>query len=302
MILLLDPQYARMTVHLATLAILVRLSVQAYKLANLAGGRAQMTDAPARPVDRTSPLPLWAQLYHDLVRRLEGGGFCTTDGFPGEHELADEYGVSRHTVREALRRLRGAGILDSGRGRRTSVRRARIEQPLGALYSLFSEVEARGMRQRSTVLAREVRTDETVAARLGVAADAEFVFLERIRYADDEPLALDRTWILATVGRPLLTADLSSTGIYAELARSTGVRITDGEERIHAIAPTADQCRQLHLGAAVGLLVIERVGRIDGEPVEWRETLVRGDRFSLVASWAPHRAYEMQVAGAVPGT
>jgi GntR family transcriptional regulator len=36
--------------------------------------------------------------------------------------------------------------------------------------------------------------------------------------------------------------------------------------------------------------------------VEWRETLVRGDRFSLVASWAPHRAYEMQVAGAVPGT
>jgi GntR family transcriptional regulator len=250
-----------------------------------------------RPVDRGSPLPLWAQLYDDLVRRLETGGFGTSTGFPGEHELAAEYDVSRHTVREALRRLRQAGILDSGRGRRTEVRRARIEQPLGALYSLFSEVEARGMRQRSTVLTRDVRADATVAARLGLTAGAEFVFLERIRYADDEPLAVDRTWLLARVGRPLLTADLSATGIYAELARAAGVRITDGQERIHAVVPTAAQRRRLELNGSVGLLVIERIGRVNGDPVEWRETLVRGDRFSVVATWTPHRAYQMQVAG-----
>jgi GntR family transcriptional regulator len=262
------------------------------------GGRLMGTRA--RPVDRGSPLPLWAQLYDDLVRRLEAGGFDTADGFPGEHELADEYEVSRHTVREALRRLRQAGVLDSGRGRRTAVRRQRIEQPLGALYSLFSEVEARGMRQRSDVLVRETRTDPVVAARLGVSADAEFVLLERVRYADEEPLALDRTWLLASVGRPLLTADLSATGIYAELARAGGQRITDGEERIHAVVPTPEQRRRLSLGGSVGLLVIERIGRINGEPVEWRETLVRGDRFSVVATWTPHRAYEMQVAGGAP--
>lgn len=267
-----------------------------------------MTDAPgapdtptARPVDRTSPLPLWAQLYHDLVRRLEAGGFGSGAGFPGEHELAVEYAVSRHTVREALRRLRQAGVLDSGRGRRTAVRRARIEQPLGAVYSLFSEVEARGMRQRSEVLVRETRADPVVAARLGVAVDTEFVFLERIRYADEEPLALDRTWLLAAVGRPLLAADLTATGIYAELARSAGLRITDGEERIHAVVPTADQRHRLQLGGGVGLLVIERIGRINAEPVEWRETQVRGDRFSVVATWTPHRAYQMQVAGGPPG-
>ncbi|MBO4205319.1 UTRA domain-containing protein [Micromonospora echinofusca] len=252
----------------------------------------------ARPLDRSSPLPLWAQLHRDLVRRLEAKAFG--GAFPGEHQLADEYDVSRHTVREALRRLRQAGILDSRRGRRTDVRTTRIEQPLGALYSLFSEVQARGMQQRSQVLARHTGRDPAVAARLGVAADTEFVCLERLRYADDEPLALDRTWLLAPLARPLLDADLTATGVYAELARLGGVRITGGQERIHAVTPTVDQRRLLGLGRGVALLAIDRIGHADGDPVEWRETLVRGDRFSVVAHWAPHAPYQLTVADGSP--
>lgn len=138
-------------------------------------------------MDRASPLPLWAQLYDDLVRRLEAGAFGTD--FPGEHQLTGDYQVSRHTVREALRRLRQAGVLESSRGRRTAVHKARIEQPLGAIYSLFSEVQARGMRQRSEVLDRGPRQDPVVAGRLGLDADTELVYVERIRYADEDPLA-----------------------------------------------------------------------------------------------------------------
>lgn len=252
----------------------------------------------ARAVDRNSPLPLWAQLYNDLVRRLKAEAFGAT--FPGEHGLADEYEVSRHTVREALSRLRQVGILDSGRGRRTAVRTARIEQPLGALYSLFGEVQSRGMHQRSEVLTREARRDPTVAARLGTDADTEFVYLERLRYADEQPLALDRTWLLASLARPLLAADLTATGVYAELARLRGVQITDGQERIHAVVPTADQRRLLDLGRRVALLGIDRIGRVNGDPAEWRETLVRGDRFSVVAKWTRHTAYQMAVADGSP--
>jgi len=253
----------------------------------------------ARAVDRGSPLPLWAQLYEDLVRRLDEGAFESE--FPGEYQLAEEYQVSRHTVREALRRLRQAGVLDSARGRRTAVRRTRIQQPLGALYSLFSEVQARGMRQRSEVLDRGLRTDPAVASRLGLDPAVEFVYLERLRFADDEPLALDRTWLLASLARPLLDADLTATGVYDELSRRSGVRITGGQERIHAVTPTAAQRSLLRLPRAVALLAIERIGTTGAGPIEWRETLVRGDRFSVVATWTPHQDYRMQVtAGAAP--
>lgn len=251
----------------------------------------------ARPLDRDSPLPLWAQLRDDLVRRLEQGAFATA--FPGEHDLVTEYEVSRHTVREALRRLRQTGVLDSGRGRRTAVRKTRIEQPLGALYSLFNEVEGRGMKQRSDVLSRQARRDPEVAARLGLDSGTEFVYLERLRYADEVPLALDRTWLVAQPARGLLDADLSATGIYAELAKH-GVRITDGQERIHAVAPNPAQRNLLQLPRAVALLAIERIGRADGEPIEWRQTLVRGDRFSVLAQWTPHTAYQMRVGDGSP--
>jgi GntR family transcriptional regulator len=251
----------------------------------------------ARALDRSNPLPLWAQLYDDLVRRLAAGAF--TAAFPGEHELVAEYGVSRHTVREALSRLRQTGVLESARGRRTAVRRTRIEQPLGALYSLFREVEARGMRQRSQVLVKKLGPDPAVAARLGLAEATPFLYFERIRCADDEPLALDRTWLLAAVARPLLDADLTATGIYDELARH-GVRVTDGEERIHAVTATAAQRQRLALPRGAALLAIERVGCVDGAPIEWRESVVRGDRFSVLARWAPHSAYQMRIADGSP--
>src|SRR6185295_17013007 len=66
-------------------------------------------------MDRSSALPLWAQLHADLMDRIAAGEF--TAEFPGEHALTEAYGLSRHTVREALRHLRADGILIAERGR-----------------------------------------------------------------------------------------------------------------------------------------------------------------------------------------
>ena len=109
-------------------------------------------------LDRSQPLPLWAQLEADLRRRLDGGDFA--DGvFPTDLALTEEYGVSRHTVREAIRHLNKTGVLKRERGRGTVVNRTEFEQSLGTLYSLFRSVEANGVEQRSEVLELDVVTD-----------------------------------------------------------------------------------------------------------------------------------------------
>jgi GntR family transcriptional regulator len=262
-------------------------------------GQAPAGQAAARPLDRRSPMPLWAQLSDDLTRRLGAGGFG--ERFPGEHELVAEYGVSRHTVREALRRLREDGVLESARGRGTWVRQPQIDQPLGALYSLFREVESRGMEQRSEVRVRDVRTDASVAERLGLPADTALVHLERLRLADAEPLALDRAWLPRTDAEPLLEADLSHAGLYDELARHADVHLTGGRERIRAVVPDASQRRLLSLRTGVAAFAIERLGCVGETPVEWRETLVRADRFSVVAEWTQRSGYRMDVAGGSAG-
>jgi GntR family transcriptional regulator len=247
-----------------------------------------------RPLERQNPLPLWAQLQHDLERRINAGAFDIR--FPAEHELVSEYGVSRQTVREALRRLRGGGVLQSSRGRGTWLSRPKIEQPLGALYSLFRSVEASGLEQRSKVRALEVRTDENVAARLQRPPETELVYLERLRLADGEPLALDRAWLPRSVAGPLLEADFTHSGLYDELAALTGTRLTGGNEVITALVPDAATRKLLAIPPANAVMEVRRLGCLHNKPVEWRETMIRGDRFSVTAQWSAQAGFRMDVA------
>ncbi len=250
---------------------------------------------PTRALDRGSPLPLWSQLHDDLLRRIRKGAF-SEDAFPGEHELTEAYGVSRHTVREALRRLRDEGVLASGRGRPTTIRPSGIEQSVGSVYSLFASVEAQGQVQRSEVLTLRTVNDAACAERLGTASDS-LVLLERIRFADEVPLAHDRVWLPAAVATPLLDVDFTHTALYDELAGRCGVRVTGGQERISAVPADSMTQRLLDLPDGVACLSIERVGTADGVPVEYRLTDIRGDRFSLLTQWRSGRAAELVLGG-----
>jgi GntR family transcriptional regulator len=245
-------------------------------------------------------MPLWAQLADDLRRRAEGGDFAAS--FPSEMALVEEYGISRNTVREALRRLRGDGIVVAGRGRRPRLGgQVAIDQPLGALYSLHGAIEAAGLTPRNVVRAQEVRHDPEVAGRLQLSSDSPLLFVERLRLADDEPLALDRVWFPLEVARPLLDIDLSNVGFYDELRSRTGVRLTGGREQIQAMVPRRKERTLLRLPADVAVFAIDRLGLVVEQPVEWRSTLVRGDRFRVSAAFGAGIGYRLDVDAVAGG-
>jgi GntR family transcriptional regulator len=261
-------------------------------------GQGTLRTAPRR-LDRSSPLPLWAQLRADLLRRLTAGAFG--EAFPGELDLVAEYEVSRHTVRAALRQLRDDGIIVAERGRRPRLGgHEPITQPLGALYSLFASVESAGLRQASIVRARDLRADGVIADRLGLEASTPLFRLERLRLAGGEPLALDTVWLPAEIAAPLLEADFTHTALYDELAARTGVRLEGGREHIRAVVPTRAQQRLLEIPPATAALAIDRLGHAAGRPVEWRQTLIRGDRFSLLAEFSARTGYQLTLGGAHP--
>ncbi|MBA2574333.1 MAG: GntR family transcriptional regulator [Nocardioidaceae bacterium] len=249
------------------------------------------------PVDRSSPLPLWAQVHNDLQRRLDKGEFAIA--FPGELALVGQYAVSRHTVREALRRMRQDGIVTAERGRAPRlVDPTEIEQPLGTLYSLFASVEAAGHVQRSEVRVLDVRCDGVVSARLGLEESTPLLHLERLRLSDEEPLAVDRVWIPASLAAPLLDADFANTALYTELDSRCGVRLSGGHEHIRAVVPTNAEQKLLHISQGVAAFAIDRIAYADGRPAEWRHTLVRGDRFTMFAKFSARDGYQLDVTGA----
>lgn len=234
-------------------------------------------------LDSSSPMPLWAQLEQDLRQRLDRDEF--DERFPTDSELVEQYGVSRHTVREAIRHLNRSGILRRERGRGTVVTRTEFEQPLGALYSLFTSVESTGVEQHSDVLAHAAVTDRDAATRLGVAADAELYHLARLRYAGEEPLALDRAWLPMAVAGPLLRIDFTHTSLYDELDRCCGVQPDAGWERIAPIVPPPAERKLLTMRRSEAAFYLERFSTSDGEPLEWRTTTIRGDRYRFMATF-----------------
>jgi GntR family transcriptional regulator len=237
-------------------------------------------------LDRSSPMPLWAQLQQELTRRLGSGEF--DQEFPGELELVEAYAVSRYTVREALRRLRESRLIDSAKGRGSWVRRGGDSNPpLGSLYSLFREVDAQGIIQRSIVLTQEVVTAPQAASELGLAADAELFHLERVRLADEMPMAHDRVWIPAQIAAPLLEVDFTVSGLYDELAARCGVSMAGGRERISAVLPSDVDRTLLEVPAQVACFQIERLSSVRSVPLEYRHTVVRADRYSVLAEWSP---------------
>ena len=234
--------------------------------------------------DRTSPLPLWAQIVDDLRRRLLAGEF--EGRFPTDEELTRDYEVSRQTAREAVRHLATEGLVVRERGRGSSVVAPLHEQPLHSLYSLASAVRAGGGEERSEVLAAvsQPATPE-VADRLEVDPGADVAFIERLRFAGAEPIALDRSWLPLPDVRGLLEADLSSGGLYELLSAHCALRVSGGSERITPVVPAAAERKLLRLGPKVAAFSIDRLAFVGHRPIEWRESLIRGDRYAFVAQW-----------------
>jgi GntR family transcriptional regulator len=238
--------------------------------------------------------PLWQQVLTDIERRLASGEI--RDRFPTDRELVETYGVSRHTVREAVRRLHALGIIERERGRGSIVRQTGFVQPLGTLYSLFRAIEARGISQHSDVLTFETRRDATAAARFGVDPDTELVRLERIRYAGAWPLALDTAWLHPDVGLPILGTNMTHTALYDEIERHAGIRMSGGEETISARVPDAQLRSVLELDDDEAVLRIDRIGEADGRVVECRVTLVRSSMFALTMRWPSYGAVQSRFA------
>ena len=245
---------------------------------------------PAVELDRKAGVALWRQVQDDLRSRIDAEEFV--GAFPGEKTLAQEYGVSRQTMRQALRPLRESGVVSAERGRPPQVRTDVIEQPIGALYSLFASVERAGMRQHSHTIALDERCDPEAAQQLALEPTARLVHLARLRFADEAPLALDRVWLPARIAAPLLQADFSHTALYREMAERMGLFPRRGTEVIQAVALTEAESAQLQTPPGAPAFHIERTGWAEETPIEWRTTLVRGDRFRVSSQFTPTTGFQ----------
>lgn len=203
---------------------------------------------------------------------------------PSERELSNRYGVARMTVRQAIDLLVTEGRLYRVPGRGTFVARGKVRLPV-RLTSFTSDMAARGMRPGARVLdLHTAPAGRLVSKLLDIPADANVHVIERLRLADDTPMAIERSHVPAALARGLLDHDLENASLYDTLERHFGLTPDAGEESIEAVAASDADAELLRIPAGSPVLLLERIARASGRPIEYVVSRYRGDRYQLRVS------------------
>jgi DNA-binding GntR family transcriptional regulator len=231
-------------------------------------------------VDRSSPIPLYYQVASRLEELIEQGELAPGSRLDNEIQLADDLGLSRPTMRQAIAHLVDRGLLTRKRGVGTQVVHDRVRRKL-ELTSLYEDLDGAHQQPRTELLVLERRAaDDQVAAALRLEPGAEVTYLERLRFAAGEPLALMRNHLPLTVGE-LTSAQLVAGGLYAAL-RAGGIRLRMADQTIGARRASSAEARLLDEPRGAPLLAMTRVAyNAGGIPVEYGCHLYRASRYTF---------------------
>jgi len=234
-------------------------------------------------IDRSSPVPLYFQLAQHLEAEIRSGSLPVGTRLENEVALARELGLSRPTVRAAFGYLAERGMVARKRGYGTVVTREKLNRDV-QLTSLHDDLIRAGQQPATKVLRNEVAVaSESVAAALELPEGSLVICLERIRFADGEPIALMHNFLPAALMR-LNDEALETHGLY-EILRAAGIALTSATQRMSAKNALAAEARLLDEPRGAALLTMERTALDDRDrPVEFGQHVYRASRYSLRTS------------------
>jgi GntR family transcriptional regulator len=233
-----------------------------------------------KQLDRSTAVPLHHQVSELLRAQIASGRYRPGDMLPPETVLAAEFNLSRATVRQGIATLVQEGLLRRRRGVGTTVARPNFEQPLNALYTFHSAALRSGRDLRTVVLSqRLVPASGRVAERLRLCSPHDQVLeVERLRVLDDAPLVLECCVLPAERCALLRDADLTRP-IYDLLEELCGIVVTSAHEQIRPVTLSSSEAARLGQRRGAPAFQVERVAFAGQEPIEWRRSLICGDRY-----------------------
>lgn len=252
-----------------------------------------MKPSSTHSIHQESKLPLYYQLYQVLYNKILQGEWQPGHILPSENELVETYGVSRGTVRQALDSLVKEGVIHRRQGRGTFVAHPTIEQGANQMITFGEDMRLRGFEPSSEVLfANLINAPENIAARLNVPFGEELARIERLRFADGEPMTIEESYLVHRLCPGVLRHDYSQNSLRNILQEEYNIYLVRGEQIIRAIQATPELTEQLQLpDEHRAILYIERVSYSQADQaIEFLRLYHRGDRYMLhneLAGWLP---------------
>jgi GntR family transcriptional regulator len=213
----------------------------------------------------------------EIRRRVASGDYAPGRLLPSESDLVAEFDASRVTIRRALESLRDEGLLDARQGFGWFVATAPLQQSLGRLATIESQLAEGGIRPERRVL--EFAFERATKRVKSVLGADQVLRVKRLNLADGEPFAVVTVWCRADLGQNLSRADVERSPFYELL----DVPLKGATQTIGADA--ADAGDAVLLGVPVGSPVLRctrTTTDVDGRPVLLSEHVFAAHRTEFV--------------------
>ncbi|HWC98906.1 MAG TPA: GntR family transcriptional regulator [Candidatus Sulfopaludibacter sp.] len=255
----------------------------------------------AGPLDKDLPVPLYHQLMGLLKAEIEAGKWRPDEQLPSETKLAELYQVSKITLRQALEKLAELGYIRREHGRGTFVERRKFDEGPRELTSFTEEMRRHELVAASRVLSQRVaEADAKVADALGLPEKSLVFELKRLRLASGEPVSVQTAYLPAAFVPGLVVTEEAS--LYEVLQRQYHLYAARARETYIAAAADASAARLLGIPTGAPVFSVERVTLLPIEkPFEFVQSVVRGDRYSIVLDLVKHDGGQRALALRQPG-
>lgn len=201
------------------------------------------------------------------------------DKIPSERELIDRFSVSRTTIREAINNLVHEGMLKKVHGKGTFVQKTKpVHDWIQTIKSLTDTINRMGMKPGSQLIeSKLVQEPDHIADYLNTE---EFHLIQRLRTADDEPIAIEYHYHHPDLGKQLAEFDLNDITIYDILENNLGINMSEAEQSITCKQIRMNDADYLEIPPYTNVLAVDRVIRNQlGEIVEYYSSYIRPEQY-----------------------
>jgi GntR family transcriptional regulator len=233
-------------------------------------------------LDQQSFVPYYEQIVSQVRTFIKDKQLREGQTFYSEGELARMLAISKMPVRQAFQKLRSEGLLIVARGKKPLVGSGKVPWNFQQLRGFSEEMKRRGLTPSAKLLSLELREpDAEVAQALKLPPGEKVYLLSRLRFVDNEPMAVVTSYLPAAVFPGLEKQDLEGQSLYHIFEHVYKRKLQWAEEVIGAATVNPEDARVLQaaVGSAV-LLIKETTYDVQQTPIEYSVSVLRGDRYT----------------------
>ncbi|THE10196.1 GntR family transcriptional regulator [Bacillus timonensis] len=230
-------------------------------------------------IKKSSPVPIYFQIEQRIREKIEKKELNPGEMIPSEREFAEKFQISRMTVRQAINNLVNEGYLQRVRGKGTFVTVKKFEKNTQRLTSFSEDMRSRGLEPGTEVLSFcSIEADSLIASQLMIDKGAEVYQIERLRLADQQPIAFEVFYMSQNLV-PGLTREVAEHSIF-KYVEEMGLHIVSGVQELEATTAHKREASALGIKVGAPVLYIQQISYLeDQQPLEFVKSYYRADRY-----------------------